>query len=113
MGNLNNDQWISQPFLGAVNSPMPAAYVVKRKGFFFKVRVIYYLSSWELGLRTIPYYGYGHTIYGIYGPTLKLQWYGWMAVFMDKLPLTQNFHSESLDLFMEYNIIHLSTLFTA
>ena len=26
MGNLNHNQWISQPFSGDVNSPMPAMY---------------------------------------------------------------------------------------
>ena len=29
-----------------------------------------------VGLRTVPYYGYGRIIYGIYGPTLKLRRYG-------------------------------------
>jgi len=54
------------------------------------------VTIWTLGLHTVPYYGYGRTIYGIYGPTLKLRRYGTVirygntAVFTDKLPLTQN-----------------------
>ena len=28
LGNSNNDQWISQPFLAAVNSPVPAVMVI-------------------------------------------------------------------------------------
>jgi hypothetical protein len=60
-----------------------------------------YVVKWLLGLRTVPYYGYGRTIYGIYGPTLKLRRYGtgirygYTAVFTDKLPLTQNCSSKS------------------
>ena len=50
------------------------------------------------------YYGYGRTIYGVYGPTLKRWWYGTglqygkTAVFMGKLPLTQSFSSTAVNL---------------
>jgi hypothetical protein len=44
-----------------------------------------------IGLRTVPYYGYGRTTYGVYGPTEKPRRYGTAiryrntAVFTDKL----------------------------
>ena len=32
LGNSNNDQWISQPFSAAVNSPVPAVNVAGKMG---------------------------------------------------------------------------------
>ena len=57
-----------------------------------------------LGLCTVRITVMGRTIYGVYGPILKLWWHStelWYentAVFMGKLPLTQNFSSKAINL---------------
>ena len=67
----------SFPFSASL--PCRGVYLVKNSCFTTSHHV-YYLClrfvDWKLGLRTVPYYGYGRIIYGIYGPTLKLWRYG-------------------------------------